>query len=130
MDINLFRKLFAYGTGIMTVLFGSDANVRRAVTALLVLGLIDIATGLAALFFTGEKFDYRVFGKGILKKIVYLLAVSFGYFVDKYHVFNVQNICFESAFATAFIAMESFSVVQNFAKAGLKLPLIEKYIKL
>lgn len=130
MDINVLKKFLAILAGVVCLFFGNDPSILNFVYALIAFQCFDIVVGLFVMFLTGEKFDYRFFAKGIIKKILYLLAVSFGYFVDKYNIFNATNLSFEKAFASAFIIVEVFSIIQSFSKAGIKIPLIDKYIKL
>lgn len=77
-----------------------------------------------------EKFDYHIFANGIVKKGLFLMTVSFGYFIDKYKVVEINNVSFEKAFATAFVAVEMCSIVQSLTKAGIKIPFVDKFIKM
>lgn len=124
------KNVLAFCSGIFCFFFGSDPAVTKFVVALIICMSFDIVTGVVASFINNIKFDYRIFTKGFLKKILFLLAVSFGYFIDLYEMFGNIDVSFQTAFAGGFIITEVLSVVQNFAKCGIKMTPLEKYIKL
>lgn len=130
MQFDIFKKfLFAFSALIM-FFFGSDPNTHRVLKGLVCLQVFDFLVAMLALIILKEKFNYRKFGQGVIKKVLYLLAVSFGYFIDKYQIVVINNVCFEKAIATAFIAVECCSIAQSFYKAGIKFPYIDKFLKM
>lgn len=124
------KRLAILCTATLCFFFGSDPIIIKFVRALLILQTFDIITGLISLFYTKTKFNYRVFGDGILRKILILLSVSFGYYLDSYSLFGDIDVSFQMSFTSGFIIYEIFSIIQNFKKCNINLPLIDKYIKL
>lgn len=130
MPYDLLKKLLAFAVATATFLYGNDPSTTQFVKALVVFSCFDIVIGLATMFYKREKFDYRFFARGIVKKALYLMTVSFGYFVDKYNIIEVNNVSLEKVFATAFCTVEVCSIVQSLTKCGIKIPFVDKFIKL
>jgi len=128
---NVIKKILMTMAALIAFFFGDDPAVVKFVYALIICQSFDIITGIFKMLYLKEKFDYRFFFAGIMKKIMMLVAVSFGYFLDIFQILGTQlNVCFETAFAAAFITVELISIISNFKMVGLSLPLIEKYVKL
>jgi toxin secretion/phage lysis holin len=124
------KKVFPILTGLFALFFGDTPTAVKIVHALMIFQIFDFATALLKCFMLGEQFNYRIFFKGLVKKITMLLAVSFGFMLDKFNVLNVQNISFEIAIASGFLTIEILSILNNFKKMGFNIPILEKYIKL
>jgi len=130
-ESNVFKKILMTTAAIIAFFFGDDPAVVKFVYALIICQMFDIVTGLFKMIYLKEKFDYHFFFLGIMKKIIMLVAVSFGYFLDMFQILGAAlDVCFETAFAAAFITVELISIISNFKMVGLSLPLIDKYVKL
>jgi toxin secretion/phage lysis holin len=124
------KKIIGFLTGVASMFFGHNPATLKVVYALMVFMLFDIITGLIAMILNKQKFDYRIFLYGLLKKITVLAGVSFGYYVDYFQIFGKLEVSFELVFASAFLMVEVLSNINNFHKMGFDLPLIGKYIKI
>lgn len=124
-------KILFTGTSSMVCFFFSDDPIKvKLAYFLLSLMFLDMLMGTASLFFLKQKWDYRIFASGIVKKSVMLVAVVFGHLLDSNSPFGQVDFSFQTIFNGAFIGTEIFSIVQNFEKCGVKIPFIDKYIKL
>lgn len=124
------KKILPILTALFFLMFGDSPASIKIVKALIGFQIFDFLSALGYCALKDVKFDYRIFFKGILKKIVMLLAVSFGFYLDKTNVFNAGNVSFEISFASGFITVEILSILNNFKRMGFNIPLVEKYIKL
>ncbi len=101
---------------IASYLFG---EWNAAIEALVVVMLIDYISGVLAAYINPNLAlnSQRGF-RGILKKIMILLLVSLGHFMD--YATHQQIIC--TAVVWFFLGNEGLSVVENAAKAGVPIP--------
>lgn len=128
---SMINKILVVLASVFAFFFGDDPVSLKFVYALIIMQGFDILTGLFAMMYQREKFDYRFFFEGFMKKVMMLVAVSFGYFIDQYEILGSNiEVSFQTSIASAFIMVEVFSNLANFKKVGLSLPFIEKYIKL
>ena len=110
--------------GTITVIIGAFARYafgswNTAIEALVVTMLIDYASGVIAAYLNPHLAlnSQRGF-RGILKKIMILLLVSLGHFLD--NALSTQVICMAVTFF--FLGNEGLSVLENAAKAGVPIP--------
>lgn len=101
---------------IASYLFG---EWNAAIEALVVVMLIDYISGVLAAYINPNLAlnSQRGF-RGILKKIMILLLVSLGHFMD--YATHQQVICV--AVTWFFLGNEGLSIVENAAKAGVPIP--------
>lgn len=92
---------------------------NTAIETLVVLMVIDYISGVLAAYINPHLVlnSQRGF-RGILKKIMILMLVSLGHFLDT--VVGSQLIC--SAVTFFFLGNEGLSVIENAAKAGVPIP--------
>lgn len=107
----------AGGLGTMwSYLFGQDNNVLAVLIAAMVL---DYITGVMAAYINNDMMlNSRRGFRGIVKKIMILMLVSFAHLLD---IATGQTIM-AVAVTWFFAGNEGLSVVENAAKAGLPIP--------
>ncbi len=93
-------------------------KVPLAIQALLVLMLIDYATGLLGALIAGS-LSSRVGFRGLGRKVLTLLLVGATHYVVR--TMNL-NFDFASTVAAAFAANELISITENCAEAGVPIP--------
>ena len=131
MGDNIVKRILIVIASIFGILFGNDPAILKFVYALIILQCFDIVTGLSVMIHSKEKFDYRIFFEGIMKKVMMLVAVSFGHFVDKFEILGSGiDVKLQMAIVSAWLMVELLSNLSNFKKFGLTIPIVEKYIKL
>ena len=105
-------------------MFGNDAITLNALCFLLYIMFFDILTGFIKgnLMHVGKS---ETFFKGILKKILYFLCISFVIHVVTFYNLN-SNISLGCI--SIFIMGEGYSVIENFIEMGVPVPeQIKKY---
>lgn len=101
---------------IASYLFG---EWNAAIEALVVVMLIDYISGVLAAYINPNlALNSRRGFRGILKKIMILLLVSLGHFMD--YATHQQVTCV--AVVWFFLGNEGLSIVENAAKAGVPIP--------
>src|SRR3712207_8829960 len=108
------NTILSFLVGGVTFLFGNNPSTLKIVYALMVFMVFDCLTGIYKAYKNKTKFDYHIFGSGVMNKIIVLVAVSFGYWLDYFNIFHTQNVSFEIAFSSAFLIQEVISVCGNF----------------
>lgn len=128
-DILLTLKAYApvrleYAWGTITGAVGTTAGYifgawNSAIEALVITMIIDYISGIIAAYLNPDLTlsSQRGF-RGILKKIMILMLVSLGHFLD--NAVGTQVICMAVTFF--FLGNEGLSVIENAAKAGLPIP--------
>lgn len=92
---------------------------NAAIEALVVTMLIDYISGVIAAYVNPSlSLNSQRGFRGILKKIMILLLVSLGHFMD--YAMHQQIIC--TAVVWFFLGNEGLSIVENAAKAGVPIP--------
>lgn len=79
--------------------------------------LLDYISGVISAIYN-KKLSSKVGFKGILKKIMLLIGVSFSYYMD---VLLKQDI-FKNLTILLFLSNEGISIIENLGKCGVKLP--------
>lgn len=103
--------------GVITEYFFGTWNA--AIEALVVTMLIDYVSGVIAAYINpGLSLNSQRGFRGILKKIMILLLVSLGHFMD--YAMHQQIIC--TAVVWFFLGNEGLSIIENAAKAGVPIP--------
>lgn len=113
-------KIFSGMCAIASMFFGSNSEVIKFVFATLIFIGFDLLTGVIKAKYKGE-FTAGQFEKGIFKKVMILVAISFCYFIDKFQIINA-GICFESTIAVFFTAGELVSIMENLAECDVSFP--------
>ena len=104
-------------TSLFSFLFGNFDFLLKALIALMV---IDYITGLCKSFIQ-KKVNSTIGGKGIIKKVVYLLIVTVSVIID-YLLTGNGNI--RTIVITSFIINEILSILENSCEMGIKIPKI------
>lgn len=107
----IFTLLFTY---LSYMLGGFD----RALQILLICICFDYITRLIAGYILGNLSSKDGF-KGILKKVLYLIVVSVGFYIDEV---TKSNGALRSMVIYYFITNECLSILENIADCGIKLP--------
>ncbi|MDD6381884.1 MAG: phage holin family protein [Selenomonadaceae bacterium] len=103
--------------GVITSFLFGEWNT--AIEALVVTMLIDYISGVIAAYINPNlSLNSQRGFRGILKKIMILLLVSLGHFLD--YATHQQLICV--AITWFFLGNEGLSIVENAAKAGVPIP--------
>lgn len=114
---NIFKTIIAFLTSIFTFLFGNFDFLLKALIALMI---IDYITGLCKSFIQ-KKVNSSIGGKGIIKKVVYLLIITVSVIIDHLLIGN-GNI--RTVVITSFIINEILSILENSCEMGIKIPKI------
>lgn len=119
MKVN-FETILSLILGGIGLMFGTDKEIQRIVFALLIAIGFDTLTGVIKARYK-KNITSQKWIDGFIRKILMLVAVSFCYFLDSFHIINV-GVSLESASAMFFIAGEVISVFENLTEMGLPLP--------
>lgn len=119
MKVNA-ETLLSLLAGTIAFMFGKDAEKMQIVFALMTFIAFDIITGFFKAFYN-KNFKSGVLEKGLFKKVLILVSVSFGYYIDKFGFIDI-GVSLESALTSFFIVGEVVSVFENLADMGLKFP--------
>ena len=111
----LFSTIIATVGVYATWLFGTWDIAIQVLVALMI---IDYITGVIVAYINGE-IDSRIGFKGILKKVLILIALIVGVLVDR--LIGVEWT-FRTVVCYFFIANEGLSILENIGKTGLPLP--------
>lgn len=105
-------------SAIVSTVVYALGGMDLALKTLLILIVLDYATGVLKAFFNGQV-DSEIGAKGIIKKVGYLVIVTVAVLVDK-------NIGDTGAIRTLviyfFVSNEGISILENWGGMGLKLP--------
>lgn len=124
--MNKFWEALEY---ILALIGGAIAVYFKAYTLLYVLvgaaALLDLATGMIAAILEGTGLDSKIARKGFLKKVVLLLSVALGTFLDimlpyvaqKAGIHLDDTIIFSSVVCGYICVTESISIVENIYRA-------------
>lgn len=103
---------------VLTLLFFFGDLHTSGIIAILMLMTFDTVMGIMAAYTTGEPITSRRFSRIIQKSIVYLIAISAGYFTDLTIGWQVVQ-----ATMIAFIGVTEFvSITEKMAKMGYHTP--------
>lgn len=124
---NLIGKIMAdfwikvtAGAGIAVLAFFFDKVNAEALTALLVLIVIDFITGIYSQYQIGAKIESRKALRSAIKTAVYFSLISAGYMTEK-TLIDYLHIIDETIIA--FLAVtELISILENIAKLGYAIP--------
>lgn len=111
----LFSTVVALGGMYGTWLFG-DWDI--AIQVLVAFMVIDYITGLIVAYINGE-IDSRVGFKGILKKVLILIALTVSVLLDR--LLGIEWT-FRTVVSYFFIGNEGWSILENIGKTGLPIP--------
>lgn len=100
----------------MSFLFGEV--YEAGIIAVIMLMIFDTIFGVAASYYEGKAITSRRFSRAVQKGIVYLMAISSGYFMD-----NTIPVDFVQATMIGFIAVTEFiSILENMGRMGYQTP--------
>jgi len=106
-------------TGLVTLVsffFGEVYN--DAITGIIMLMIMDTVLGMAAARHEGQNITSRRFSRAVVKGIVYLSAISAGYFAD----LTIPGAFIQSTMV-AFVGVTEFiSILENMGRLGYKTP--------
>lgn len=110
-------KLLTTGAvSLASFLFGEVYH--DAIVAIVMLMTIDTILGMAAALKENQALTSRRFGRAVVKGIVYLTAVSAGYFADLTIPYN-----FIQSTMVGFVGVTEFiSILENMGRLGYKTP--------
>jgi toxin secretion/phage lysis holin len=111
----LFSTIIATVGVYATWLFG---GWDIAIQVLVALMIIDYITGVIVAYINGE-IDSRIGFKGILKKVLILIALIVGVLLDR--LVGIEWT-FRTVVCYFFIGNEGWSILENIGKTGLPLP--------
>ena len=111
----IFNTIIATLGIYITWLFGSWDIAIQVLVAFMI---IDYVTGVIVAYINGE-IDSAIGFKGILKKVLILIALIVGVLVDR--LIGVEWT-FRTVVCYFFIANEGLSILENIGKTGLPLP--------
>ena len=101
-------------TFFLSILTGYDTLFK----ALLIFIVLDYLSGVMRAFYTG-KLSSKVGAKGIIKKIGYIILVILVEILD---ILLKDNGYLRNIVIYMFIANEGISILENWAKMGIKIP--------
>lgn len=103
---------------LLVVLFLFGNLYHDAIIAVFMLMIIDTLFGIGATFVENKPVTSRRFARVIYKGIVYLLAISAGYFLDSTLPFSIAQ-----ATMVGFVgATEFISILENMGRMGYQTP--------
>lgn len=113
--------------GIISYVLG---GINHLTIILVILMIIDYVSGVAAAIVAERKFSTKIAMKGLLKKVMFLFFVLFGYMLDMvvmtiavYGFLNVENFrAFGIIVSCYLIGTEGLSIMKNFSDCGLPTP--------
>ena len=108
---NLFSIIF---TTSIYLLGGIDI----ALTSLIIVMIIDYVTGILSAIYN-KKLNSKVGGKGILKKVFYLLIIALSVVIDR--IFG-ETGTIRTLVIYFFVANDGISILENSAEMNIKLP--------
>ena len=109
-------------TVVVGAVVGWLGGLDQLLTALLVLTVLDYASGVIAAGINGQ-LKSNIGFKGIAKKVMLFLLVAAGHVIDD---IIGSNALFREAVIFFFIANELLSLVENAGKIGLPVPSVLK----
>lgn len=129
LEPNTLKVVTAGAMALFSFFFGAVYN--DAITAIIILMVMDTIFGIAAAYKQKQAITSRRFGRSVVKGIVYLTAISAGYFADLTIPYD-----FIQSTMVAFVGVTEFiSIIENMGRLGFKTPdkllntLHEEYIK-
>ena len=111
----IFNTIIATLGIYITWLFGSWDIAIQVLVAFMI---IDYVTGVIVAYINGEV-DSRIGFKGILKKVLILIALIVGVLLDR--LVGIEWT-FRTVVCYFFIGNEGWSILENIGKTGLPLP--------
>ena len=112
-DINKYNIILM----LNSICFFCLGDLTIQLKVLLITMLLDYVSGVISAIYN-KKLSSKVGFKGILKKIMLLIGVSFSYYMD---VLLKQDI-FKNLTILLFLSNEGISIIENLGKCGVKLP--------
>jgi toxin secretion/phage lysis holin len=107
------KAIFMFVGGGITFLFGAEENTLRLLQWLIIVMSFDVITGLIKAVYYHQT-SSKAWHVGIVKKIMYLLFISFCHFADQSTGTQFQDIAIG-----AFTLGEIISVIENFIQIGV-----------
>lgn len=90
-----------------------------AISAVVMLMVFDTLTGIMASLHEGKSISSAKFSRALLKSIVYLTAISAGYYADT----TIPNFDFIQGTMIAFVGITEFiSILENIGRMGFATP--------
>ena len=119
--MNKFKSFFALAGGAVVAYFEKYALLYAFVAAAV---LLDLVTGMLAAVIAGDGLSSRIARRGVFKKIVLLVAVAFGTFLDVLMPFAAAKVglrfegalLFSSIIGVYICVTESISVAENICR--------------
>ena len=112
-DINKYNIILM----LNSICFFCFGTLTLQLKVLLFTMLLDYVSGVISAIYN-KKLSSKIGFKGILKKIMLLIGVSFSYYMD---VLLKQDI-FKNLTILLFLSNEGISIIENLGKCGVKLP--------
>jgi len=111
----LLNNVFSFiVTGFVYVVGGIDISLK----CLLIVMVIDYISGVASAIYN-KKVNSKIGFKGILKKLVYILAIGLAVRVD---TLTGNSGIIRSIVIYFFVANDGISIIENMGEMGIKLP--------
>lgn len=111
----LINNVFSFiVTGFVYIVGGIDISLK----CLLIVMIIDYISGVAAAIYN-KKVNSKIGFKGILKKLVYILAIGLAVRVD---TLTGNSGIIRSIVIYFFVANDGISIIENMGEMGIKLP--------
>lgn len=101
-------------TGFVYIVGGIDISLK----CLLIVMVIDYISGVASAIYN-KKVNSKIGFKGILKKLVYILAIGLAVRVD---TLTGNSGIIRSIVIYFFVANDGISIIENMGEMGIKLP--------
>lgn len=111
----LINNIFSFiVTGFVYIVGGIDISLK----CLLMVMIIDYISGVASAIYN-KKVNSKIGFKGILKKLVYILAIGLAVRVD---TLTGNSGIIRSIVIYFFVANDGISIIENMGEMGIKLP--------
>lgn len=114
---NVFNKITSFLTALFLYLFGDFDFLLKSILTLMV---IDYITGICKSFIQ-KKINSAIGGKGIIKKVGYLLIITVSVILDQ---LLSMGGSLRTLIITSFIFNEIISIIENTSSMGIKIPKI------
>lgn len=111
----MIEKNLASILSFLVFLFGARDNL---IISLVIIVVFDYITGVLVAI-KNKKLNSKVGFTGIIKKMLYFLAVALGVRLDE--LTGTNGVC-RSMIIYLFVANDSISILENLGKYGIKMP--------
>lgn len=111
-----WTKILASLAMFFAFMFGDNHN--QAITAVLMLMIIDTCLGVAAVVYEGHPITSRKFSRVLHKGIVYMLSIAAGHFLD----ITMPHAIAQSTMLGFIAVTEFISILENVGRMGFQTP--------